>query len=180
MSSFDYTFDVNTDGCKIGKGAKQTIYPVFARVNELLPSLRQKFVFLIGIFGDKVEPNMESFLSPIVDEINDVAKVGVEWYPNGERDEERHVSHFYIRCFCVDGKACYQMLNMVNYAADYACSSCTFKGVNIKKHNVTQQCPIHWYLPLKTALMLRWCKTCGKHTAIQNKVLCLVLKVYRP
>lgn len=134
MTALDFTFTLNTDGCRIGKKAKGSVYPVFARINELPPNLRQKYIFLVGLYGDKCEPNMEAFLSPVVDEINKVADEGVEWYLNGDQENnEAQVSHFYPYCFCVDGKASAQILNMVPHGSNYACSTCTFKGVNINK-----------------------------------------------
>ncbi|KAK3908599.1 Dynein heavy chain, cytoplasmic [Frankliniella fusca] len=134
MGPLDFTYVGNTDGCKASKGAKFSIYPFFLRINELTPNLRQKFIFIAGIYGDKEEPHMNAFLKPIVEqELNSLTTEGVQWYRDGNMENEMNVSRVFPHCICVDGKARYQMLNMVPHSSFYACPNCTFKGVTVNR-----------------------------------------------
>ena len=124
--SNDYTYVLNTDGVKIRKGAKLEFYPLFVRLNELPPHLRQKFVFLAGIYCDSKPPNMSSLLIPLVEQLNRLADQGITWRPNGGEEIR---SRFYPTCFCVDAKARAQMLEMVPHNSHFGCSMCCHPGV---------------------------------------------------
>ncbi|KAK3926300.1 Toxin To12, partial [Frankliniella fusca] len=130
MTPDDLTYTMNVDGCKTGKSAKISIYPFFLRINEFPPNLRQKFILLAGIYCDKGEPHMSTFLLPIVMQLNALAKKGVEW-----EDTEKCKRCTKLRpfCFCVDGKARWQILNMSPHTSYYGCTSCLIKGVPINK-----------------------------------------------
>ncbi|KAK3923093.1 3-isopropylmalate dehydratase large subunit [Frankliniella fusca] len=129
LSEYDGTLVMNTDACKIGKKAKFSIVPVFLRINELAPHIRQRYIFLAGVYCDKGEPHMNAYLKPIVKELNSLASNGVKWYDH-ECKVER-ISRFRLLCYCVDGKARYQILNMSCHSSYYACTVCDFKGVFI-------------------------------------------------
>ncbi|KAK3923443.1 Protein RDR1 [Frankliniella fusca] len=109
MGTDDLTYTMNTDGCKTGKSAKISIYPFFIRVHKLPPNLRQKYIFLAGLYCDKGEPHMTSFLKPIVKQLNDLAERGVEWE---DKDKDQRCSKIRPLCYFVDGKARWQILNM--------------------------------------------------------------------
>lgn len=129
LNSNNYTYVLNTDGCKIRKGGKLNIYPLFFRINELPPNMRQKFMFLGGLYVDNKEPSMMGFLHPIVLQLNSLATRGIEW----RRDGNLVTSKFVVTCFCVDGKANCQMLNMVPWSSHYGCTSCLYYGVTIDR-----------------------------------------------
>lgn len=123
----DFSGVLNLDGCKIRKGAKLEIYPVFFRLNELPPLLRQKFMFLAAVFVDTVEPKMTSLLQPVVDQLNSLHEDGLTWTLNGNQV----LSKIKTQCFCVDGKARHQVLNMSTHQSHYGCTYCTLKGVTV-------------------------------------------------
>lgn len=131
MNSKNYTFTLNTDGCKIRKGAKTSIYPVFVRLNELPPKLRQKHMFLVGVYVGIKEPNMQCFLKPIVAELNNLSTEGVLWKPDGVTEVR---SKFIPMCYYVDGKARWQILNMSPHTSHWACTQCTYYGVSINNY----------------------------------------------
>ncbi|KAE8746702.1 hypothetical protein FOCC_FOCC006565 [Frankliniella occidentalis] len=102
LTEFDGTLVMNTDACKIGKKAKFSMVPVFLRINELPPHIRQR--------SDKGEPHMNAYLKPIVKELNSIAPNGVKWHDC--QDTIERTSKFWLHCYCADGKARYQILNM--------------------------------------------------------------------
>lgn len=78
LEEHDLTAVLNADGCKISKGAKTSIFPFFVRVNELPPNLRQKFMFLGGLWVGEGEPPIMAFLTPIVEQLNRLSNEGIE------------------------------------------------------------------------------------------------------
>ncbi|KAJ1524626.1 hypothetical protein ONE63_011110 [Megalurothrips usitatus] len=131
MNSMNFTFTINTDGCKIRRGGKDSIVPVYARLNELPPKLRQKFMFLLAVCVDVKEPNMQCFLKPVVSELNSLSSNGIVWQPYGQAEV---LSKFVTICHCVDGKAMWQILNMTSHAGYYPCTQCTYQGVRIDNY----------------------------------------------
>lgn len=129
--SFDFSYIVNTDGCRMRKGAKAQVFPLYLRLNEPPPNLRQKFMFLGGLFMDTVEPKMSTFLKPICEELAKLETHGVKWTPRPGAGEVK--SRFFCCGFCCDGKARYQILNMSTHSTHYACTMCTIKGVTVDK-----------------------------------------------
>jgi len=53
--------------------AKTSICPVYVRLNEIKPQLRQKFLFLADLYVDVVEPDMNTVLKPIIKEMNNLS-----------------------------------------------------------------------------------------------------------
>lgn len=133
----DFTGVFNLDGCKISKNAKTSIYPVFVRLNEIKPQYRQKFLFLAAVFVDTVEPDMNTLLKPVVKELNRLATEGVSWR---NKNQEVIQSRLFMLCFCVDGKARWQILNMNSHSGYYGCTYCTIKSVRL---DTTHRFPAH-------------------------------------
>ena len=77
----DYTIVFNTDGFKLFKHRTLSVWVLLVRLNELPPNLRQRHLFLAGIWIDKLEPNMNTFLKPCVAEANQLSTVGILWRP---------------------------------------------------------------------------------------------------
>ena len=129
LSLRDFTYVFNTDGVKVMKGAKLSAWPLYIRLNELPPNLRQKYLFLAGVWVDHSDPVMNVFLTPFVDQANELSSVGVTWKPDGRNGV---VSKFFPLCQCVDSKARYALLNMTQYNGKFGCTFCDIKGVYSK------------------------------------------------
>jgi len=124
--NISYTF--NTDGFKVTKSSHLTAYPIFARINELPPALRQKHTLLCGLWVDQQEPIMNVFMQPFVDEANRLSTTGVPFKKPGDIDEESF-------CKCVpttliaDAIARSDLLNQVRPTGYYGCPFCTLRGI---------------------------------------------------
>ncbi|XP_052124790.1 uncharacterized protein LOC127749680 isoform X2 [Frankliniella occidentalis] len=125
----DISGTLNTDGCKATKGATKETFPVFVRINEFPPHLRQKFMLFAAVYVDKEQPQMATLLKPVVKELNGLGRRGIK-RPNvtGEEVETKLV----VFCFCVDGKARGQILNMGTHASFDGCTYCLIHGVSFK------------------------------------------------
>ncbi|KAK3916491.1 28S ribosomal protein S7, mitochondrial [Frankliniella fusca] len=126
ISEHDFTYIFNTDGVQYLKGAKGSAWPLYIRLNELPPSLRQKYLFLAGVWVDSSEPVMNTFLEPFVNQANKLSSEGVSWKP----DQREITSKFFPLCHCVDSKARYTLYNMSqSNSKNGGCTFCNIKGV---------------------------------------------------
>lgn len=115
-SNTNYSFVMNVDSLRLGKSSKFSATPIFLRLNELPPNLRQKYRFLAGLWISEKEPNMSTFLTPVVLEVNKVSQEGVLWKPDGVNEVR---SLFIPTCVCADSKARYTLFNMTQYNGRY-------------------------------------------------------------
>lgn len=125
---WNLSYVINTDGFKIGKSAKLEVWPLFLKLNELPPNLRQKHMFLAALYVGRKPPNMNTFLQPFVREANSLASEGIWWAP--ENDVEVR-SLVVPTCFCADAKARCAMLNMASYQSEFGCTWCYVRGQSL-------------------------------------------------
>lgn len=122
MGPDDLTYCFNTDGCK-RRGARANVYPLYFRINELPPNLRQKFLFLAAVYVGVGDPDMSAFFLPVVPQLNQLSTEGINL---GERTVRIFPTHASL-----DGKARWQVFNMCPHSSQYGCTMCTIKGVSI-------------------------------------------------
>ena len=117
---------LNLDGCNPTKRGTLKMYPVFIRINELPPEMRQKFHFPIAIYIDHVEPNMQTLLKPVVKQLRRLALRGLNWKPDGINEVN---SKLITVGFNVDSPVRYSILQMSKYDSEFGCTHCTHLGV---------------------------------------------------
>ena len=120
---------LNTDGCNPTKRGSLKMYPVFIRINELPPEMRQKLHFPVAIYIDHVEPNMQTLMKPIVKQLHRLATRGIDWKPDGVNEIN---SKLITLGFNVDSPVRYAMLNMSKWdSRAFGCTYCTHQGVRV-------------------------------------------------
>ncbi|KAE8738377.1 hypothetical protein FOCC_FOCC016146 [Frankliniella occidentalis] len=130
LGLFDFSYLLNTDGFSLSKSSGTEAWALFVRLNELIPSLRQKLTFLGGLWIDDKPPDFDMFLRALVDECNDLSVNGIAWKPNGEDDEEV-TSLFKPTAFCMDANARAKVLNCSFHSGSYGCPFCEHPGVKL-------------------------------------------------
>ncbi|KAK3922575.1 EF-hand calcium-binding domain-containing protein 5, partial [Frankliniella fusca] len=128
LGPYDLTATLNTDGCRSTKGATKETFPVFLRIDEFPPHLRQKFMLLAAVYSDKEQPVMNTLLLPVVEELNKLSSRGVLRPTEGQQVESKLI----VKCFCVDGKARGQVLNMDTHQSYNGCTYCDIRGVLVE------------------------------------------------
>jgi len=126
---YDLTFNWNTDGAPVFISSKCSMWPVQLIINELPPTQRFRRVILAGIWYDKMEPNMNSYLKYFAMNIQKLANEGVTWYKNGVA----HTSKITALCCCVDSIARPMILNSTQFNGFYGCSLCVHPGQVVNK-----------------------------------------------
>jgi len=129
ISPQDFTFVLNTDGFKVFKNGKTKAWPIFLRLSELKPSLRQKTMILAGLWIGRKDPVMNTFLRPIVDDLNSLSQTGVKWKPDGQ---EEITSKFFLFRTSFDSMARAPVYNMLTPTGYQACIFCECVGVHLE------------------------------------------------
>ncbi|KAK3933055.1 Halomucin [Frankliniella fusca] len=127
LQELDLTCELNTDGFSTSKSSKSQGWAILGRINELPPNLRQKLTFLAGLVIADGEPDMTMLFQPLVDELNEISRNGVEWEENGQVLRSR----MFPTCFCVDARARAILLNLNLYNGHYSCPFCLHRGVKL-------------------------------------------------
>lgn len=119
----------NTDGAQVfDTGSKNSLWPVFFRINEFPPSIRFDFnnCLLAGMWFAANEPNMQLFLSAFVQEVDDLYENGFIWSaPNGDILTSKVIL---LNCVA-DSKARPLVQNSKMHNGYWGCSLCDHPGV---------------------------------------------------
>lgn len=124
------TLTVNTDGAKVFKSTKHaSIWPLQFHVNEISASERFKrrnMILTAIAYGDT--PDMNTFLRPFVEEINQInASGGISFYINGL---EEKLLVFPIT-FTLDSVAKCDVMRKIQFNGRPGCPYCYHKGTKI-------------------------------------------------
>ncbi|KAK3932655.1 Putative pre-16S rRNA nuclease [Frankliniella fusca] len=126
---YDFTYNFNLDAFRMTKSSNKQATPIFIRLNEAPPNLRQQFVFLAGLWVDNSPPILSLFMERFVTECNSLSTVGLAWTPPGYGEEV--ISKFFPACCCVDAVERASLMCHTTHAGVYACPFCTIQGVYI-------------------------------------------------
>jgi hypothetical protein len=69
----------NVDGVPLFNSSANEVWPIRCMINELPHHIASKNIVLGAIYFGKLKPNMSSYMSAFVDQINDINKEGVHW-----------------------------------------------------------------------------------------------------
>lgn len=125
----DFSYIIDTDGFTTSKSSTTQAIPIFIKLNEIPPALRQKTTMLVGIIVDDQEPDWNMFFEEFVNEANILSTEGITWqpHPNGERI----VSRFFPTCFCADSKARASVMNHAHHMGTKGCTFCEHPGIKL-------------------------------------------------
>ena len=124
-NNFSYVADA--DGFSIVKSSNAEVWPIFIRPVEIHPLLRQKYIFLAGVWVDRKRPHMNFFLRPFVEEANTISQEGILWSLNGEERRSR----FMPIGFIADAMGRCALMNHNEPTGYHAWSFCDLRGVHI-------------------------------------------------
>ncbi|XP_051172372.1 uncharacterized protein LOC127288776 [Leptopilina boulardi] len=123
------TVTFNTDGAPLFKSSNCAIWPIYLMVNELPFNIRSKELILAGLWFGKGKPDMNIFLNPFVQNMNELSTKGVECVLDGIKN---FIKIFPLIC-CVDAVARAPVQGFVQFNAKYGCGQCLHPGEYIRK-----------------------------------------------
>ena len=119
---------LNSDGSPIFKSSTLSIWPVQHILSEIPIEQRINNTIVQGLWFGKSKPNMQVFLKPIVENLNELSNTGIECNIAGET---RRIKMFTV-CCCVDSAARPPMQGLIQYNGAFGCSWCEHPGVYSK------------------------------------------------
>ncbi|XP_031780995.1 uncharacterized protein LOC116416451 isoform X1 [Nasonia vitripennis] len=125
---WNFSYILNTDGCQTSDSSKVSAWPVYLKINELPPKIRDKHMILVGLWVNEEKPVLNTFLQPIITELNVIATEGIEW----KMDDETIKSKFIALCCCVDSVCRCSLLNMKQFNGIFGCTFCYHPTENVE------------------------------------------------
>ena len=137
----NFSFTFNTDGCSASDSSPVSVWPVYLRINELPYKMRDEHMILVGLWVNEKKPVMNTFLQPVINELNSLASEGVEWVMEGETAIK---SKLVPLCCCVDSVCRCSMLNMKQFNGRFGCTFCYHSTENVngvRKYPISEDVP---------------------------------------
>ncbi|XP_039302129.1 uncharacterized protein LOC120357009 [Solenopsis invicta] len=125
----DITLQISTDGVQVFNSSSVTMWPIQVMANELPYRERRKNMMLCGLWYNKEKPDMNLFLSLIVEELTYMHEVGIT--RNVEGEEEIRIRVHTIAS-PVDSVARPLLQNIKQYNGSFGCSFCLHKGIHVE------------------------------------------------
>ena len=133
---YNISFTLNTDGVnKYSSSTAGHLWPVYLMINELPKEhrFRKKFIIPAYIYCDKHDPNMLTFLNPLVEKLNSFYETGIHVPRSGDGD-------ITVRCMLfvatADLPARAALMNMKQFNGKCACHLCKSEGTAYGQHNI--------------------------------------------
>lgn len=118
------TISFNSDGSPVFESSTYAIWPIQIMVNELPFDVRTRNLITCGLWFGKTKPNMNIFLKPFVNIMNELTQSGIMCKT---RDSVKCVKIYSILC-CVDSVARAPMQGLTQFNGRYGCSWCLHPG----------------------------------------------------
>ena len=84
---YNISFTLNTDGVnKYSSSSASHLWPVYLMINELPNEHRFRKKFVIHYYCDKHDPNILTFLNPLVEKLNSFYETGIHVPGSGDGD----------------------------------------------------------------------------------------------
>jgi len=118
----DITLTINTDGAPVFKSSNMSLWPLLAIINEAKRNKRND-VILCGLWAGK-KPNMDHFLSPLLDEMKTLCQDGINWT---KKDGTVVTSRVYVLNVLCDSVARPVVQKMTQFNGKYGCNYCYYE-----------------------------------------------------
>lgn len=133
---YNISFTVNTDGVnKYSSSTAGHLWPVYLMINELPKEHRFKKKFMIPayIYCDKHDPNMLTFLNPLVEKLNTVYESGIQ-VPDSSDGNITVQCMLFVATADLPARAA--LMNMKQYNGKCACHLCKTEGTAYGQFNL--------------------------------------------
>ncbi|XP_072170541.1 uncharacterized protein [Diadema setosum] len=133
----DFTLLWNCDGVPVFKSSGYSIWPIQVVVNELPPDVRHKHVLFCGLWFGPKKPDMNTLLTPLISEAEQLAQ-GFDWVdPNS--NNVVHSRAFFLVAAC-DSVARPALRNCKQFNGQFGCDWCLHPGEVVEKGRGTVRC----------------------------------------
>ena len=127
---YDFTYQFNLDPFSTSKSSNTEVCPIFMKINELPPNLRQKHVILAGLWLGPKNIDYNLFMKVFRKQCNKLSEIGITWRPDPNGEEQ--VSRFYCTCGVCDAVGRAGVLNLHTHAGRHSCPYCEHPAIRLE------------------------------------------------
>lgn len=127
------TLTFNCGGSPVFNSSKTSIWPILCTINELPFVNRCKNVLLHTLWFSKGKPQVQSFFTPFIRELQKLGDTGFCW--KDETGSEHHTKVTAKICIC-DAVARAMVQNFKQFNGEFECVFCYHKGEIVQKGRV--------------------------------------------
>lgn len=165
--SYDVTLLLNTDGLQLVKSNTSQCWAAIFSICELPLHLRESCLIFAGIWFDrKIQPVMNIFFRPIVDNLIDCYHKGIEW--NDRERKKKVISKVVVPGVVADGPARAKLQNITNYNGYKGCNLCEFPTTPVEVPGKARARRVYLYTG-KEEIKLRDGERMKKHARLAVK-----------
>ena len=124
----DITCSFNTDGVNVFKSSTFSIWPIFLSFTELSYKIRRNHTVLVGMWFGKKKPSFQTFLTPFVDQCNQLSTEGLSWNVNGLCLNSR----VFFVIIAADSVARAPLQGLKQFNGKFGCPFCYNPGKSLK------------------------------------------------
>lgn len=128
-NKFDLVLLWNTDGVSLSNSSKLELWPILCTICEVPPRLRASFIILAGVYVGYKKPNMNVFLKPFCDSLQNLWEEGVSWVHPVSK--ETIISKIAAPVLSADAPAKALVLVTKNHNSRFGCNTCEQKTKKI-------------------------------------------------
>ena len=130
-SGDNFSLTVETDGFKVFKNGKLSIWPLFCSINEIEFFDKARTTIMSSLwFSNSTKPPFETFLEPCITEARRLYAVGFKWVDSFGVERCSRVTFLIL---VADAPARSALTNFMQYNGYFGCGFCTSKGQRIRK-----------------------------------------------
>ena len=146
-NNYNFSFILNTDGCKVATSANASAWPVLLEIIELPPHARKRHTLLAGVWVDEQHPILNVLLRPTITELQYLFEDGITWKPDGTIP----VTSKFITLICsVDSIARPALLRMTQFNGQYGCTFCYATGRSLPGKGGCRVYPVEYHTTDRT------------------------------
>ncbi|XP_038577357.1 uncharacterized protein LOC119904615 isoform X2 [Micropterus salmoides] len=124
------TLTFKGDGSPVFNSSKTSIWPILCTINELPFVDRCKNVLLHTLWFGKGKPQVQSYFTPFIRELQKLGDTGFRW--KDETGSEHHTKVTAKICIC-DAVARAMVQNFKQFNGEFGCGFCYHKGEMVQK-----------------------------------------------
>ncbi|XP_058128660.1 uncharacterized protein LOC131292916 [Anopheles ziemanni] len=120
----NFKLQICIDGLPLFKSSSTQFWPILVKVEEL----KDCPIFVAGIFsGQKKPDNLESFLRPLVCELNELQLTGLNFFGK--------IVSVCVSAFIADSPARSFIKSVMSFSAKHGCTKCSTLGIHVQPEN---------------------------------------------
>ncbi|XP_077988120.1 uncharacterized protein LOC144442615 [Glandiceps talaboti] len=129
----DLTLLWNSDGVPAFKSSGFSVWPIQCIITELSPKCQKKHILMPGLWFGQCKPEMDTFLTPYVEECIKLGTDGFYWQNPNSTEQGQINTHVHTLVCSSDSVARPMIRNCKQYNGQYGCDWCLHPGEYIAK-----------------------------------------------